>query len=104
MNDAIQRLYDSEKIKKAMAFLKEDAENTVAQQIELAGIPAYSNHEEKKAARFREIIEEMGYQTMQDEAGNVSVPPRISTSAKMSCPDVPPPKIPVRTSSRVACV
>ena len=56
MNEAIQRLYDSEKIKKAMAFLKEDAEHTLAQQIELAGIPAYSNHEEKKADRIREII------------------------------------------------
>ena len=71
MNEAIQILYDSEKIQKALSFLKEDAENTVAQQIELASIPAYSNHEEKKAARIREIIEEMGYQTKQDEVGNV---------------------------------
>ena len=71
MNEAIQTLYSSEKIQKAMAFIKEDAENTLQQQIELAGIPAYSNHEEKKAARFREIIEEMGYQTIQDEVGNV---------------------------------
>ena len=71
MNDAIQRLYDSEKIKKAMAFLKEDAENTVAQQIELAGIPAYSNHEEKKAARFREIIDEMGYIPLDADGGRL---------------------------------
>lgn len=71
MNEAIQILYDSEKIQKALSFLKEDAENTVAQQIELAGIPAYSNHEEKKAARFREIMDEMGYETVQDEVGNV---------------------------------
>ena len=71
MNEAIQTLYSSEKIQKALAFLKEDAENTLQQQIELAGIPAYSNHEEKKAARIREIIDEMGYRTVQDEVGNV---------------------------------
>ena len=70
MKQKIERLRDSDKVQKALAFVREDAEHTLEQQIELAGIPAYSNCEERKAARFREMIEEMGYETTQDEVGN----------------------------------
>lgn len=70
MKDKIEMLRDSEKVQKALEFMKKDADHVVEQQIELALIPAYSNHEEKKAARFREMIEEMGYRTVQDEVCN----------------------------------
>ena len=70
MKEKLAALKNSEKVKKAFEFIKADEENTVAQQIELAGIPAYSNHEAEKAARFREMIEEMGYETVQDEVCN----------------------------------
>ncbi len=70
MKEKIDTLRDSAPVQKALAFLEKDCDHIVEQQIELALIPAYSNHEEKKAARFREMIEEMGYETMQDEVGN----------------------------------
>ena len=70
MKEKIEALRDSAKVQKALQFIQEDADHIVEQQVELALIPAYSNHEEKKAARFREMIEEMGYETMQDEVCN----------------------------------
>ncbi|MBQ1321037.1 MAG: M20/M25/M40 family metallo-hydrolase [Solobacterium sp.] len=70
MKDKIAALRDSAKVQKALQFIREDAEHIVEQQIKLALIPAYSNHEEKKAARFREMIDEMGYDTIQDEVHN----------------------------------
>ena len=70
MKEKIQKLKDSAKLQKALAFIEKDADRTLDQQIELALIPAFSNHEEKKAARFREMIEEMGYETVQDEVSN----------------------------------
>ena len=70
MKDKIAALRNSAKVQKALQFIREDAEHIVEQQIKLALIPAYSNHEEKKAARFREMIDEMGYDTIQDEVHN----------------------------------
>ena len=70
MKQAIEALRGSEQVQKAFAFIQQDEAHVIEQQIELASIPAYSNHEEEKAARFREMIEEMGYQTVQDEVGN----------------------------------
>ena len=70
MKNKIAALRDSAPVQQALAFMEKDCEHIVEQQIELALIPAYSNHEEKKAARFREMIEEMGYETYQDEVNN----------------------------------
>lgn len=70
MKDTIQQLHDSEKIQNAFEFIRQDEQHTLDQQVELALIPAYSNHEEAKAARFREMIEELGYEVQQDEVYN----------------------------------
>ncbi len=70
MKEKIEALRDNAQVQKALEFMREDAGHVVEQQIELALIPAYSNHEEKKAQRFREMIEEMGYTTVQDEVCN----------------------------------
>ncbi len=70
MQQTVRKLYDHEKIRNAFSFIEKDAEHVLEQQIELALIPAYSNHEEAKAARFREMLEEMGYETVQDEVCN----------------------------------
>ncbi|MBQ1467436.1 MAG: hypothetical protein IIZ27_03055, partial [Solobacterium sp.] len=70
MKEKIEALRDHVQVQKALEFIRNDADHVVEQQIELALIPAYSNHEEKKAQRFREMIEEMGYTTIQDEVCN----------------------------------
>lgn len=70
MKETVQKLYASEKVQKAMRFIEQDADHVLEQQIELTLIPAYSNHEKQKADRFREMIEEMGYETVQDEVFN----------------------------------
>ncbi len=59
----IQALMDQitgmESVQKALAFLKEDHENSIAEQLELVQIPAPTFHEEKRAeymaAKFREL-------------------------------------------------
>ncbi len=70
MKEKILSLYQSPSVQKALAFIEQDADHTLEQQIELALIPAYSNHEEQKAARFAQMMQEMGYETIQDEVGN----------------------------------
>ena len=70
MEEKIRTLHDSACVQKALAFIEQDADHITEQQIELALIPAYSNHEEQKAARFKEMIEEMGYEAVQDEVLN----------------------------------
>lgn len=73
MKEKVMALRSSEKVRKAFSFIEQDQAHTVEQQIELAMIPAYSNHEEKKAGRFREMIEEIGYKAEQDEVFNTFV-------------------------------
>ena len=70
MKEKMAVLRNCSKIQKAFSFIEQDQDHTLEQQIELALIPAYSNHEEKKARRFREMIEEMGYKAEQDEVFN----------------------------------
>ena len=45
MKEKIEALRDSAKVQKALQFIQEDADHIVEQQVELALIPAYSNHE-----------------------------------------------------------
>ena len=52
----IEDIFNSEQFKQALTFIEEDREHTLEQQITLAQIPAWSNHEEKKAERFARII------------------------------------------------
>ena len=70
MKERIQTLYSSGKFQKAAEFIRSDEKHVIDQQIELALIPAYSNHEKQKADRFRQMMEEMGYETVQDEVCN----------------------------------
>lgn len=70
--ECVEKVYHSEIFQNAMAFLKQDREKTLAQQLELAQIPALSNHEENKAARIAEMIQEAGYDdVITDEVSNV---------------------------------
>ncbi|MCI8453717.1 MAG: M20/M25/M40 family metallo-hydrolase [Lachnospiraceae bacterium] len=68
----IEDIFNSEQFKRALTFIEEDREHTLEQQIALAQIPAWSNHEEKKAARFAEMVKEIGYENVTvDEVSNV---------------------------------
>ena len=58
--EAMNQLFSNEKIQKALAFIKEDNENTIAQQIELTKIPAPTFHEANKAAKLAEMFKEAG--------------------------------------------
>ncbi len=56
----------------ALEWLKQVRELTLEQQMELAQIPSYSNHESEKAGRFAELVQEAGYETVTiDAVGNV---------------------------------
>ncbi len=70
MKEKITALQNHPSVQKALEAIKNNADLTLDQQIELTLIPGYSNHEEKKAARFKEMIEELGYTVVQDEVCN----------------------------------
>lgn len=70
--EVVEKVFHSQKFQNAMAFLEQDREKTLAQQLELAQIPALSNHEENKARRIAEMIREAGYEDVViDEISNV---------------------------------
>lgn len=71
MKQWIQNLLQSEQMQKAFEFLKEDDGKTLEQQLELVRIPAYYLQEEEKAKRFKELVEEAGYEAQMDELCNV---------------------------------
>lgn len=71
--ETMKQLFANEKIQKALAFIKEDNENTIAQQIELTKIPAPTFHEANKAAKLAEMFKEAGLTEVTiTEAGNVT--------------------------------
>ena len=66
-----------EKILESLVFhtrsrvIEKDERNTIAQQLELVQIPAFSNHEERRRAGFKELMEAEGYTAQMDEVNNV---------------------------------
>ncbi len=58
--EEVNHLVSLPKVKQALAYIEQDHEHTVAQQIELCLIPAPTFHEENKAKRLAEMFIEAG--------------------------------------------
>ena len=71
MDEKIRAIFDSELFQKAAAFLQEDAQHTIEQQLQLVEIPSFSNHEELRAKAFQQLMEAEGYASHRDEVNNV---------------------------------
>ena len=71
MNAIFERIKETPEFKKACEILKNEEERTFKVQLELTLIPAFSLHEEKKALRFREMLEAEGLKTTLDAVNNV---------------------------------
>ena len=71
MATEIEKILESLVFQEATAFIEKDERNTIAQQLELVQIPAFSNHEERRARRFKELMEAEGYSAQMDEVNNV---------------------------------
>ena len=71
MKEAIHTLLKSDKMVQAFKYLKNDETHTIDQQIELVQISSFSPFEEKRAARFKELLTEAGLDPVMDEVHNV---------------------------------
>ncbi len=71
MKETIGRLYNSQKIKDAFEFIKNDDANTLSQTLELVKIPAFSNEEKERSLHFQQLMENEGYEAIRDEVDNV---------------------------------
>ncbi|NMA54413.1 MAG: M20/M25/M40 family metallo-hydrolase [Firmicutes bacterium] len=72
MKARLKKIMEDTKVLKALTQIKEDAERTVEEQIELCSIPAPSNQEAERAKRFYEMFKEIGYDNVYlDEVNNV---------------------------------
>ena len=71
IEESVKELHDSMKMQEAFAFVKEDAEHTLEQQLKLVKIPSPSNHEEEKAKYFKELMEAEGCSAEIDDVWNV---------------------------------
>lgn len=67
-----QKLTENAEVKKALAFLEQDAQNTIAQQKELVVVEAPTFQEEKRSLYYAKMLEQAGLQDVQhDERWNV---------------------------------
>lgn len=71
MEQVIKAIQQSAPYQKAADFIVRDCEKTLEQQLELVQIPAFSNQEEKKARRLKEMMEAEGYEVEMDEVHNI---------------------------------
>jgi tripeptide aminopeptidase len=72
VNTAFQALLKNESVKKALFFIREDHENTVAEQIAITEIPAPPFKEQRRAKDFQRRLQELGLEEVQmDAEGNV---------------------------------
>lgn len=72
MADSLKRIVSLENVKSALDFIEKDADNTLANQMELVQIEAPTFHEAKKAARYKEFYSELGLKDVHiDKFGNV---------------------------------
>ncbi len=67
----VEKLTQDPKVIQAMAFLKEDAERVLKEQLEIVQIPAPSNDEGERTEDFARRLKEMGYEPTIDGVGNV---------------------------------
>lgn len=70
VKNKIAALVADEKVKKALDFIKADRDVILEKQCELTLIPAPTHHEEEKAKRFVEMMQEEGLEAYIDEYGN----------------------------------
>lgn len=77
VSDAVKAAYEAvkgnPKVREALDFLVPDQKERLAQQVEIAKIPGYSYHEEKRAAAMAEYFRSYGLDDVHiDRHGNVS--------------------------------
>lgn len=60
MEEIVNKLMQDERVQKALQFLQDDQENMLAELLELVQIPAFSNHEQQKAAAMRDKFAALG--------------------------------------------
>ena len=63
-----QKLSKNSEVKKALAFLEQDAPNTIAQQKELVVVEAPTFQEEKRSRYYAKMMEQAGLQDVQHDA------------------------------------
>ena len=72
MEEIMKELMQDKRVRKAMAYLQEDQEQMMEDLLELVQIPAFSNHERKKAEAMRDKFTALGLQDVHmDEVDNV---------------------------------
>ena len=71
MRDTFDKLQQVPEFKKACEILKAEEDRTWKEQQELVLIPAFSRHEEKKALRYKEMMEAEGFEVTRDAVNNV---------------------------------
>ncbi len=71
VKETIQTLTGMEPVLNALGFLREDHENSIAQQLELVQIPAPTFHEEKRAGYMADAFRKLGLTDVHiDRSGN----------------------------------
>lgn len=63
-----QKLNENPEVQKALAFLEQDAANTIAQQKELVVVEAPTFQEEKRSRYYAQMMEQAGLQDVQHDA------------------------------------
>ncbi|MBR0138003.1 MAG: M20/M25/M40 family metallo-hydrolase [Erysipelotrichaceae bacterium] len=71
MKEVFEKLKALPEFDKACKILEDEEERTWEVQKELVLIPAFSRHEENKAVRFQQMLEEEGFATHRDAVNNV---------------------------------
>lgn len=72
IRQTMDKLLALDSVKKALEFARQDADQTLENQMELCRIEAPTFHEQKKAARYAEMYQELGLKDVQiDGHGNV---------------------------------
>ena len=71
MKKTFETIRELPEFKKAAELLKKDEENTFEQLKELVLIPAFSRHEQVRAAHYRKLMEAEGFEVEEDEVHNV---------------------------------
>lgn len=62
MEEIMKELMQDKRVRKALAYLQEDQEQMMEDLLELVQIPAFSNHERKKAEAMRDKFTALGLQ------------------------------------------
>lgn len=72
MQSVMRCIMQDAKIQKALAQIEQQSAQTIAEQMELCAIRAFSNHETQRAKRFFEMFQTLGFdEVSMDEVDNV---------------------------------